>query len=265
MSNESLAPSLNDELRSDRGGVKSALRVLSIFEFFATTGKPATLVELCERLDLPKSSCFALMETLRREGYVYLLGKRAGYYPTSRWRVQGESISRNDPVLTLVHRHLEELRDVTGETAIFGKRDGNRALYLDVREAAHDVRFTAHPGQRKMMHSGASGRALLGLMPLPERRAFIAQLDRPALSSRTLVAVDDVERAVEHGLAEGWHVAIGENRPEITSIAAAFRISGEDYFFCIGGPTQRIAGKESVYGAAVAKQAAAMEQEVSWS
>jgi DNA-binding IclR family transcriptional regulator len=245
-------------------GVKSALRVLAIFEFFAATGKPATLSELAERLDLPKSSCFALMETLRREGYVYSLGKRNGYFPTSRLRVLGDGIMRGDPVLVLAQPHLQSLRDATGETVMFGKLDGAEVLYLDVLEADHAVRFAAHTGQRKMIHNSASGRAVLGLMPPEERREFIAQLNRPKISPRTLISVKDVDCAVEQGISTGWHVAIGENRPEITSVAAALLMDGEGYFFCVGGPTQRLAGREDKIGALVAREAAAMAKKTSW-
>lgn len=246
-------------------GVKSALRILAIFEFFATTGKPAILTELSQRLELPKSSCFALMETLRREGYVYSIGKRSGYFPTPRLYEIGEHILRADPVVMLADSHVQSLRDVTGETAIFGKRDGTEALYLKVREAEYAVRFTAHAGQRKMMHSGASGKALLALMPSKKRREFIAQLDRPAISPHTLVSVDDLDRAVEQGISIGWHVAVGENRIELTSIAAAFQIGGEDYFFCVAGPTQRLLEKKDEIGKVVAGLATTIGQEVSWS
>ncbi len=245
-------------------GVKSALRVLAIFELFAATAKPATLTELAERLELPKSSCFALMETLRREGYVYSLGKRSGYYPTSRMRVLGDGILRGDPVLILAQPHLQALRDATGETVMFGKLDGTEVIYLDVKEAEHAVRFAAHTGQRKMIHNSASGRAVLSLMPPDDRREFVARLNRPMISPRTLVSVEDLDQAVEQGIARGWHVAIGENRPEITSIAAALRMDGEGYFFCVGGPTQRLAGKEDEIGALVAREAAGMAGKVSW-
>lgn len=248
----------------DGVGVKSALRVLAIFEFFAATGKPTTLTELSEQLELPKSSCFALMETLRREGYVYSLGKRNGYFPTSRLRVLGEGILRGDPVLVLAQPHLQSLRDATGETVMFGKLDGTEVLYLDVKEGVHAVRFAADIGQRKMIHSSASGRALLGLIPPDDRRKFIARLERPMISPRTLVAVEDLNHAVEQGIAIGWHVAIGENRPEITSIAAALRMNGEGYFFCVGGPTQRLAGKEDEIGSLVAREAVDMAEKASW-
>ncbi|MGD9920789.1 MAG: IclR family transcriptional regulator [Pseudorhodoplanes sp.] len=245
-------------------GVKSALRVLAIFEFFAATGKPATLTDLAERLDLPKSSCFALMETLRREGYVYSLGKRNGYFPTSRLRVLGDGILRGDSVLVLAQPHLQSLRDATGETVMFGKLDGAEVLYLDVKEADLAVRFAAHTGQRKMIHSSASGRAVLGLLPSDERRKVIGQLSRPKISPRTLIAVKDLDRAVEQGVSVGWHVAIGENRPEITSVAAALRMDGEGYFFCVGGPTQRLAGRENKIGALIAREAAAMAEKAAW-
>ncbi|MGE3992317.1 IclR family transcriptional regulator [Pseudorhodoplanes sp.] len=194
---------------------------------------------------------------------MYLLGKRNGYFPTPRLRALGESILRGDPIVMLAQSHVRALRDAIGETAVFGKRDGTEALYLEVQEADHAVRFVAHAGQRKMMHSGASGKALMALMAPDERREFIGQLNRPAISQKTLVTVEDIERAIDRGIRVGWHVAIGENSPDLTSIAAGFGVGGEGYFFCVGGPTSRISSRKEEIGKVVAQLAATIEREAS--
>src|SRR6185436_164156 len=88
-------------ISAERGGVKSALRVLTILEYFAAARKPATLSQMSRQLELPKSSCLALLDTLLQSGYLCWLGKDGGYYPTRRWLDLAEVITRSDTILAL--------------------------------------------------------------------------------------------------------------------------------------------------------------------
>ena len=68
--------------------VKTALRVIEIIETYARE-KRASLSELARLLDVPVSSCLALIRTLTGLGYLYETGRRQGYYPRDacwRWR-----------------------------------------------------------------------------------------------------------------------------------------------------------------------------------
>lgn len=246
---------------SPTSGVKSALRVLTVLEYFAGTSKPATLALLSKQLDLPKSSCFALLETLRQAGYMYWLGKDRGYYPTRRWRDLGERISSQDPILALASPVLAELRDQLAETAILAKRDGVEVLYLDVAEPTQVLRFAAHAGQRKPVHSAASGRAMLALMDPATRHALIAQLELQHYSPATLVDPRAIEEQVEYGARLGWHVVIGEYRSDTTAIAVGFRFGGEEYAFVIGAPIQRIADRHDEIGALLLQYAQAVSED----
>jgi DNA-binding IclR family transcriptional regulator len=234
--------------------------VLDVLEYFAAATRPATLAQLSKQLQLPKSSCFALLETLRQAGYVYGLGKDIGYYPTRRWSDLGEAISRNDPVLALTASSLAAIRDQSNETAILAKRDGLEVLYLAVAEPDRVLRFAAYAGQRKPIHSASSGRALLGLMPPAERAALIDRLERRRFSKTTLVDPDDIEAAIRRGIKHGWHVSIGEYQADTTAVAAAFRLGGEDYAFVVGGPTPRIKPHVDAIGELLAQHAAALSQ-----
>lgn len=229
-------------------GVKSALRVLTVLEHFAAASRPATLAQLSKQLDMPKSSCFALLETLRQAGYMYWLGKDRGYYPTRRWRDLGERIASQDPILALAAPVLAELRDQLAETAILAKRDGSEVLYLDVAEPTQVLRFAAHAGQRKPLYSAASGRAMLGLFDAEARRRLIAQLEPQHHSPATLVDPGEIAEQIDMGAARGWHVVVGEYRSDTTAVASGFRFGGEEYAFVIGAPIARIAGRHEEIG-----------------
>ncbi|MBB5215674.1 IclR family transcriptional regulator [Parapusillimonas granuli] len=223
-------------------GVKSAVRVLDVLEFFARTMEPATLARLCTELDMPKSSGHALMETLRQQGYLYWLGKHHGYYPTRRWRDQGEAITRHDPILSMASETLHRISSETGETAILAKREENHVLYLEVVEPDRTLRFSAYAGQIKPMHSAASGRALLALIDSEERNKVLRQLKLVAYSDRTVTDINRLKQVIVDGEAAGYHVAIGEYQSDTTAIAVGFRFGTECYALLVGGPTQRLEG-----------------------
>jgi DNA-binding IclR family transcriptional regulator len=239
-------------------GVKSALRVLTILEYFAATLKPATLAQLARQLDLPKSSCLALLDTLLNTGYLCWLGKDGGYYPTRRWLDLSEAISRSDTILALTAPALTAIRDATGETAILAKRENDHVVYLAVAEPQRVLRFAAHAGQIKPLHGGASGRALLAQLAPAARTALVLRLEHRRYTMATIVKPKEIERAVQAGIAKGYHVAIAEYQDDTAAVAAGFRFGGAEYAFVVGAPRERVAPRVDAVGRELAKHADAM-------
>ena len=145
-----------------RGPVKSAQRVLEILDYFASTRAPATLSALSSALELPKSSCLALIATLHVSGYLYEVKPGVGYYPTRRWLDRATGITASDPLATKMRPVMLALSEETGETIILGKRAGDRVIYIEVVESSQTLRYAAVAGQFKPLHGTASGKALLG-------------------------------------------------------------------------------------------------------
>ena len=247
-------------ISAERGGVKSALRVLTILEYFAAARKPATLSQMSRQLELPKSSCLALLDTLLQSGYLCWLGKDGGYYPTRRWLDLAEVITRSDTILALTAPALAAICEATSETAILAKREGRHVLYMAVVEPPQVLRFAAHAGQIKPLHGGASGRALLALLPPEERAALIPQLDRKRFTPATTVKPQEIDQAVQAGIARGWHVAIAEFQADTAAIAAGFRHGAGEYALVVGAPKQRVVHRVHEIGRILAKHAAAMQK-----
>lgn len=223
--------------------VKSAQRILDIFELYAKTGEPATLSSIASTLNMPKSSCLALLTTLASNGYLYEVRPQAGYYPTRRWLDKAQAISARDPLTEMINPVLTSLRDATGETLIFGKLSDNRILYIDVVESLQTLRYTAVAGQFKPLHGTASGKAALGALPAVERKAFIATLKLKALTGRTITDAAVLEREIEQGIARGWQVSHGENVADATAIAVPVLLMKEIFVLVVAGPTQRLEPK----------------------
>lgn len=235
--------------------VKSAKRVLEILQFFAAAKAPASLSQVSVALGFPKPSCLALLATLEANGYAFQINGR--YYLTRRWLNESQAVSAHDQLVLRLRPVLEQLRTRLGETLILAQRAGDRALYLDVAEAQQVVRFSAHAGQSKPLHASASGRALLGLMPLAERQAFVARLTLDAYTDVTPTSAEALLRSVAAGNRRGWHVNRGEHQADTLSVAAPLLLHGMPLALVVGAPMGRAAARAEEIGQALAAAARA--------
>jgi len=220
--------------------VKSAQRILDIFELYAERGRPATLSMIASALEVPKSSCLALISTLTSRGYLYELRPQTGYYPTRRWLDKASAIAANDPLVAMVRPILNTLRDELGQTIIFGKLSGPQVIYLDVAESHETLRYTAVAGQTKPLHGTASGKAALGALPAASRKALIAQLGFERLTPRTIQDADSLEAEIGRGVARGFHVSLGENVPDAAAVAVPVAVNREVYVLIAAGLISRL-------------------------
>ena len=191
------------------------------------------------------------MRTLQARGYLYEVGGRKTFYPTSRWLAMGRKIEKNDPVQEHLQAFLEKLRDATGESVILSKRLGDAVVYLNVLESTQTVRYSAAAGDLKPMHSTSSGKALISTLTETERTQLIARLRVTSTGgaggaggARLPVA----QRAqlmdeITLGGRRGWYVGRGENVRDVLGVAAPVYVSGEVLAIAIAGPMVRVEPK----------------------
>jgi IclR family transcriptional regulator, acetate operon repressor len=232
-----------------RGPVKSAQRVLEILDYFASTRAPATLSALSSALELPKSSCLALIATLHASGYLYEVKPGVGYYPTRRWLDRATGITASDPLATKMRPIMLALSEETGETIILGKRAGDRVIYIEVVESSQTLRYAAVAGQFKPLHGTASGKALLAGMAPTERDALFHRYKFIRLTSRTISSRAALERDIQRGTDRGWHISRGENEPNTTALAVPIIIAGEVLVLVVAGMTARLSPNVNRIGA----------------
>jgi IclR family acetate operon transcriptional repressor len=220
--------------------VRTAARTIELFAVFAAVRRPLTLSELSQRMQIPVSSCHALLRTLEGLGYIYFLNERKKIYPTKRLATVAEAISAHDAVLEHLSPILRRLVDQTGETAILGKRQGTHVIYLDVIEGTHTVRYAAVPGDKKPLHSSAVGKALLGCLSERNRIDELERLQLDWVTDRTITNVQALELDITTSRTRGYFVTRGENVPDVMAIATTCIESGEPYGVAIAGPTTRL-------------------------
>ena len=225
--------------------VRTVDRALMMLEAFAERGAPMTLSELSRLLRMPTSTCFGVMRTLQARGYLYEVGGRKTFYPTSRRLAMSRKIEKNDPIQEHLQAFLEKLRDATGESVILSKRLGDAIVYLNVLESTQTVRYSAAAGDLKPMHSTSSGKALISTLAEPERSQLIARLRGAGAGGARLPAAQRAQLIdeIKLGARRGWYVGRGENVMDVMGVAAPVYVSDEVFAIAVAGPMVRVEPK----------------------
>lgn len=239
---------------------KSAARTLDLFEAFANARRPLTLTELAKLLNSPISSCFQLVKTLERRGYVFSMGPRRGIYPTKRMLHVFDAISVHDPLKLIFAHALSELRSTTQETAVLGQQVDNRVIILDLQESPQRVRYTPQIGEFHELHSTAIGKAILGSLTKKERDAVLKKIGLDRFTDNTIIDRGELELELDRSRKRGWYVARGENIPDLCAVAAPVQINGQVFALGLGGPFHRFITEIDRHGAALVEVAGRLEK-----
>jgi DNA-binding IclR family transcriptional regulator len=143
--------------------VKSAVRVLAIFEVFEMERRALTISELVERLKIPQSSTSTLMKSLVTKGFVEFDAHTRRYRPSVRLAFLGNWVLGSTNVIAQIHSLAQTLSRRTGETILVGAENGLYMQYLSVIVSPHTVRIALHPGLKRPLHRSGLGLMLLSL------------------------------------------------------------------------------------------------------
>lgn len=223
------------------GVVKSAARVLALFEHLRTVRTPIAVSEVASALDMPQSSASVLLKSLRALGYlVYDVGTRR-YRATYRVALLGDWLSGSSLRSGPLADAMDAIGYETGETVLLGQQVGPRVQYVHIVPAKYPVRLHIPVGTERPMTCAATGMALLALKPDREVRLLVRRNNAEA---------DKVHRVVEARFMEeiarvrrrGYAATRGNMTPGAAVIAMAVPAVDESppLALGIGGTIERV-------------------------
>jgi DNA-binding IclR family transcriptional regulator len=192
--------------------VKSAQRVVEVFEYFAARRAPATLSQVAAALGYPASSTFALLNTLRDLGYLDYSREDRTFVPTVRAALLG--IWVNDALLAdgTIVRLMYQLRDRTGFTATLGIQSGHFVQYIHVVRGADLTRTDVTTGAQRPLLRSAMGTVVLALKSRAELRALVSRINAEEDAARQ-VRLADVQARIDRYREQGWAYSEGAATP----------------------------------------------------
>jgi IclR family acetate operon transcriptional repressor len=202
-------------------GTQTLVRGLRVLEAMAAQSGPIGVGELSRLIDLPKSTVQRLLRTLHQEGWAQMTPD-----PVTRWRLSPRMLAlarQGAPSRSLrdvARPHIEALGERTGETIHLSVPDRDRLVLIDRVDSVHPVRTFNAIGASTALHSSASGKAFLSMLPDTEvERILAGPLEQ--IMPNTSVDPRHLMHQILEARERGYAVNISENRPNICAVGAA--------------------------------------------
>jgi IclR family acetate operon transcriptional repressor len=214
--------------------VKSAERTLALLERLAASTEPVAVADLHRASGYPRSSLHQLLHTMAASGWIEMRHDGTHVAIGSRALVVGTAYLDRDRALPHALAALERIRDETGYTAHYARREGDRVLYLATRETTESRRATSRVGRQLPAHATSLGKALLAELSADERTEALGDGELAALTANTITdrAVLDAQLDAAH--ERGYAHEREENLLGVSCVAVAvgYRIPATDAISC---------------------------------
>jgi len=201
------APNISGEQAAlPTGVVKSAGRVLQIFELFDVLQRSSTVVEIADLLKMPQSSTSMLLQSLSRMGYLYHDPLARTFIPTMSVALLGNWVDRGvvtDGDLLLLMRRLSQ---ATEQAVVLASRSGLFVRYIHVIQATAAARLYVVQGSIRPLARSGAGYVLLSQMSDGNIRKFLTRINAEADSESGWIAYSDLMREVQLVRQQGYAI-----------------------------------------------------------
>jgi len=201
--------------------VKSATRVLDLFECLGRWDAEKTHTEIAEELAIPKSSLTQLLKTLLKRGYL-------DYAPLSKGYRLGPSIAKlakreNDSgdLLTAAGPVLSWIANETEETCALNFLKGDRSEVVASVNSTHRLNITMREGDIAPLYATSGGKALLAYLPVVMLEEYLARVKFEKITPKTITSVAQLREELEQIKSTGFAYVYEEFTPGINGIAKA--------------------------------------------
>jgi DNA-binding IclR family transcriptional regulator len=197
-------PRIREPLPVAQKTVKSAGRVLEIFEYFDDVQQPATVMEVADTLGYPQSSTSALLRSLVTLGYLDYDRYKRTYVTSHRVALLGSWVNSDFVSEGSVISLMKELSELTGDTIILAMRNGLYVQYIHVIQATSAARLHVTLGTTRPLAASGTGYAMLSTMTDHEIKRIVMRVNADAADGKPLVKLSDLMEHVVHTREKGY-------------------------------------------------------------
>jgi IclR family KDG regulon transcriptional repressor len=232
----------NSDKTSATVNVKSAARVLSIFEYFEKMRTPRTLSEISQDLDYPVSSALALLRSIHSMGYLIYDHQTKSYSPSIRFAMLGQWIHDRLFEGGTIIQMMEHLATLTQETVALGIQNGLQSQHVHIIESPQPLSYKPVAGTLRPLLRSAVGRALLSTQPEATVVKIVERVNALGVDGGRIFKVHDVVSDLADVRKDGFAYSANVFTPGAGIIAVALPLREGDVPMAISvsGPAARL-------------------------
>lgn len=199
-------------------GVQSLERALDILELLGESKSELGITEIAPAVGLANGTVHRLLSTLTRRGYTrqnletrkYALGLKA----------HALAVEVGQRLGPLARPFLEELMEVSQESANLAELDKNFVVYVEQVPAFRMVRMFTEPGNRAYAHATGTGKILLAYQPEEVVDAIIRSTGLLRFTSHTVTDPQELKNELKEIRKQGYALDSEEMEEGVRCLAA---------------------------------------------
>lgn len=169
--------------------VKSADRVLDIFELFTEEKDSFTLTEIAKSLNMPSSSTYQILQNMLSRGYLETDSSGKNFQLGNKIFEIRVKHRLNTDLTKEFYRAASKIAEILNETVFLSIRSGDNNVYIAEKQIAQPLRFNNNLGTVLPLHASASGKILLSRLTDEEMDVLYPNEQLLTYTSKTVSSV----------------------------------------------------------------------------
>ncbi len=201
---------------------RTTLRSVEILKLVSKRPDGITLDELCDSLNLPKTSAYDIVTTLAETGMIRVEKgpKLLNTIGLTAYRI-GVSYTNHLDVISTIEPVLRGFSREIGKTVFFGVLTGHEIVYLCKFEPENPIITTATVGTKNPVYCTSLGKAILAFVDGETRKRVIDRIHFRQKTPKTIMTAEYLLEELEKVREKGYALDAREL---------------EDHMECVGSP-----------------------------
>lgn len=208
------------ETSRDSSQVQVITRAVNILKILGNYPDGLNLTDLSKEIELPRSTVHRIVSSLESNGFIAWDKKNGRVRLGIAIAILGKSF--NVDLRNEIRPFMETLLAKLNETVDFAILYGDHGLLLDRLDASHLLKVAVAPGTEFDLYCTASGKAMLSMLENDDVVKLLPETFK-ALSSKTIVTIDDLIEEIEIIRQRGCALDREEQEDGICAIGIAFK------------------------------------------
>ncbi len=184
---------------------RTTLRAVEILKLVSRRADGVTLDEICERMELPRTSAYDILTTLVQTGMLNVAREQKQRYSIglTAYRI-GINYTNNLDFMSTIDPVLKRFSREVGKTVFFGTRADDSIVYLRKFEPENPIITTATVGTKNPLYCSSLGKAIMAYTDEAECREILGRLHFKRHTPRTLDSRERFEEELARVRGKGY-------------------------------------------------------------
>ncbi|HVV79574.1 MAG TPA: IclR family transcriptional regulator [Pseudolabrys sp.] len=204
---------------ADKQAVKSANRVLDLFELLGQWSRELSHTEIATTLKIPKSSLSQLLPNLVDRGYVQFIAETKGYRLGAKLaELAGQQAEQKD-VIGLARPVLHTIATETGESAALNVLQGDSSKVVATVNSQQRLLSHMRNGDLAPLYATSGGKAIIAFLPDDMLNSYLKRVKLEEITKNTIRSIEELTLQLESIRRARVAYAFEEFTPGICGIA----------------------------------------------